>query len=220
MISHGNPFTLLRQARPTFQRTALGLFDTGSRQFKCSSKDAYRILQRDFRAGVSDFEILKKASGGTVAGHTLMYVSSADIEHEELGKAVLSVKYEGLLFDKDASGAYSTAIEEQVAKATKDYSYQPIRFDLPVPSFVHSYVVVGNRPSAVECGAQKDPPGIRKQETEAAKMYSDDFNGEQRILFEGWVLSQRTMRAPGDHIYGVVWQVVDTYQFKKSVISA
>ena len=93
-ITHrASTLTLLRQAQPAFQRTRRGLFDVGTRRFKCLTTAWKTYLRTTFKDGTSDLKIMAQATGGTRTGEKLMFVDSVNIDEEIGVTTIFSVNY-------------------------------------------------------------------------------------------------------------------------------
>lgn len=215
-VEHGT-LSLLAQPRPSFQVTGNGTFDTGYRRFQVYQSRLASFLDGILKVGTTDQRVLAHAQDPQGFGHPRMVIASREIEEEESNHAIIGVRYEGLLgFKKDAAISHSTSIEQQAPFLWVSGTALNIRnkVNVPKPTVEHRWVSTTGKPSLLDTGVSKTPPGISAQETARLAQYYDNFTADgQATIFEGWVLISRTMRSPGNILKSKVWEVIDIFEW-------
>lgn len=197
--------TLLTQDRPTFQRQPRGLFDTGTRRFKCLTSRVEFYLNGLLKDGNSDFTIIAAANGAAYAGKKQMFVDSVNIEQEKGDSTFLIVNYKGLIANKVDLVVPSAELRTLSEVPTGGY-VTPVTFMSPVPTVNHSYIA-STRPSVLEVGSAKAPPQFGTDTPPDG--YYVAFRDTQTTLFVGWILKARIPIQCGG-----LFQTTDTYTYE------
>lgn len=206
-ILHRGPdgLILLRQPQPTFQRQRRGVFDTGTRRFKCLISQWKNYLRTALTDGNSDVAILRFANGGTVPGEAQMYLDSVTIDQELGDSLILSVSYKGLLAAKPDDVLPGVELRTLSEVPTGGY-VTPVTFTSPAPVVTHLYVS-DRRPDVFEIGSKKTPPTFPG--SQALNNYFTAYRTAQVVLFVGWILKSRLPVQCGK-----LFECVDTYAYE------
>jgi hypothetical protein len=205
-ITHrASTLTLLRQAEPAFQRTRRGLFDTGSRRFKCLTTAWKTYLRTTFKDGTSDKIIMAAATGGTTTGESTMYLDQVSIETQTGDTTVFTASYKGLITTKEDDVIPSVEMRSLSEVPTGGY-VTPVTFMSPVPTVTHLYVS-DTRPDVFAVGTAKVPPTFPNSST--LSNYFTAYRADQTALFVGWILKGRVPEQCGG-----LFQTADTYTYE------
>lgn len=185
--------TLKAQVRPRFVTQRAG-FDTGSRTFVCDTTRA---------------DALEPKLNTADSVHKQMYIDAVERTDMENGVTEFTVQYLGL---KNGSRTKAAFIEESaqsqfLSEVPSGGAVQPVTFARPVPTVTVTYT--GNRkPSIMEVGSAMQPPGYSR--LMRPKGYYEAFRQDQNVIFEGWILKDRTNRPAGNKLY----ETVDVFTYE------
>lgn len=185
------------QAGSNFKRTRRGL-DTGSRTWKIDTEYA---------------EEKAPQPGDADRVHKTMFVDEVDMEHEENGVTTITATYLGLMNPKrpKPDEIVENADGEQVT--TKPRGRQRfIQYFRPIPRVTVTYVRA-KKESVMEVGRQMKPPV--DYGTDRKKGYEADFVPEgEHLVFMGWILKSREVRAAGMGKKGSVFEMTDVFTYE------
>ena len=205
-ITHrASTLTLLTQDSPAFQRQRRGVFDTGTRRFKCLTSRVDFYLAGLLKDGTSDSTILAAAAGNTYTGKRQMFVDSVSIDQEVGDSTILSVNYKGLIVAKKDDVIPSVEMRSLSEVPTGGY-VTPVTFMSPVPTVTHLYVS-DTRPDVFAVGTAKVPPTFPNSST--LSNYFTAYRADQTAIFVGWILKGRLPEECGG-----LFQCVDTYTYE------
>lgn len=191
--------TLKAQTRPRFVTQRSG-FDTGTRTFVCDTTRA---------------DALEPKLHTPDSVHKQMFIESVERVDMENGVTEFSVQYLGL---KNGSRTKMPHIEESaqsqfLSEVPSGAVVQPVTFVRPVPTVTVTYI--GNRkPSIMEVGSEMRPPGYSR--LMRPKGYYTAFLADQRVIFEGWILKDRSNRPAGNTLF----ETVDVFTYEVITLPA